>query len=177
MDFGGKDMEKIVCGATTRNGTRCKKTPLKNGKCRFHGGKSTGPKDKGKHRESLKGNKNALKTGEYETISFETLSKEEKELYERVSTDPVTQVNGRYKILEIRTFRLMKRYADELKKKKPDEDLLESFEFALTRIDARTIELIRENRTLSAETIDNDNGSLGAFVDILADMRKHRLGS
>lgn len=170
-------MEKTVCGAVTRSGTPCKKTPLKNGKCRLHGGKSTGPKDKEKHRESLKGNKNALKTGEYETISFDTLSEEEKELYERVSTDPATQVNGRYKILEIRTFRLMKRYADELKKKKPDEELLESLEFALTRTDARAVDLIRENRSLSAETTDNDNGSLGAFVDILADIRKRRIGS
>ncbi|MCM3034091.1 HGGxSTG domain-containing protein [Niallia sp. MER 6] len=168
-------MEKTVCGATTRSGTSCKKTPLKNGKCRLHGGKSTGPKDKEKHRESLKGNKNALKTGEYETISFDTLSEEEKELYERVSTDPATQVNGRYKILEIRTFRLMKRYVDELKKKKPDEELLESLEFALTRTDARAVDLIRENRSLSAETTDNDNGSLGTLVDIMADLRKERI--
>lgn len=74
----------------------------------------------------MKGNKNALKTGEYETISFETLSEEEKELYGRVSTDPATQVNARYKILEIRAFRLMKRYSDELKMKKSDKVLLES---------------------------------------------------
>jgi uncharacterized protein YjcR len=150
---------------------------LENGRCRLHGGKSTGPKDKERKSKQMKGNKNALKTGEYETIAFETLSEEEKELYERVTTDPAKQVNGRYKILEIRTFRLMTRYSEELKKKKPDEDLLESLEHALIRIDARATELIRENRSLSAETADNDNGSLGTLVDILADVRKQRIGS
>jgi hypothetical protein len=165
-----------VCGAKTRKGTTCQKSALKNGRCRLHGGKSTGPKDKERKSKQMKGNKNALKTGEYETIAFETLSKEEKELYERVTIDPAKQVNGRYKILEIRTFRLMKRYSEELKKNKPNEDLLESLEHALTRIDARAAELIRENRSLSAETTDNDNGSLGALVDILSEVRKHRTG-
>lgn len=170
-------MEKSVCGAKTTKGTPCQKKALKNGRCRLHGGKSTGPKDRERKSQQMQGNKNALKTGEYETISFETLSEEEKELYERVSTDPATQVNGRYKILEIRTFRLMKRYSDELKKKKPDEDLLESLEHALTRNDARAVDLIRENRSLSSETTDNDNGSIGDLVDILSNARKHRLGS
>lgn len=177
LRFGGGNMEKMVCGAKTRNGTPCQKRALKNGRCRLHGGKSTGPKDRERKSQQMKGNKNALKTGEYETISFETLSEEEKELYERVSTDPAKQVNGRYKMLEIRTFRLMKRYTDELKKKKPKEDLIESLELALTRTDARAVDLIRENRALSAETTDNDSGSLGVLVDILADVRKHRLGT
>ncbi|MGZ8415644.1 MAG: HGGxSTG domain-containing protein [Methyloceanibacter sp.] len=44
------------CGAKTRNGTRCKSPAMNNGRCRMHGGKSTGaPKE----------NKNALKHGRY----------------------------------------------------------------------------------------------------------------
>ena len=34
------------CGAKTRKGTPCKAPAMKNGRCRFHGGKSTGAKTK-----------------------------------------------------------------------------------------------------------------------------------
>lgn len=47
------------CGAKTRSGEPCKNYAMGNGRCRMHGGKSTGPKDKTK----LKGNKNAEKHG------------------------------------------------------------------------------------------------------------------
>lgn len=32
------------CGAKTRKGTPCKAPAMANGRCRMHGGKSTGPK-------------------------------------------------------------------------------------------------------------------------------------
>ena len=32
------------CGAKTRKGTPCKSPAMKNGRCRMHGGKSTGPR-------------------------------------------------------------------------------------------------------------------------------------
>ena len=32
------------CGAKTRRGTQCKAPAMKNGRCRLHGGKSTGPR-------------------------------------------------------------------------------------------------------------------------------------
>ena len=32
------------CGARTRAGTPCKNWSMRNGRCRMHGGKSTGPK-------------------------------------------------------------------------------------------------------------------------------------
>jgi len=34
------------CGAKTRQKTLCKQPAMKNGRCRLHGGKSTGPKTK-----------------------------------------------------------------------------------------------------------------------------------
>ncbi|MFJ8531686.1 HGGxSTG domain-containing protein [Bacillus sp. NPDC094106] len=81
-------MEKQVCGAMTRKGTPCQKVGIgKNGRCRLHGGKSTGPKDKAKHSASLRGNKNALKTGEHESIYYDTLLEDEKSLYDNMSTD------------------------------------------------------------------------------------------
>ena len=48
----------LDCGATTRAGTPCKRhdISLMNGRCRLHGGDSTGPRTKrGKKRSALNG--------------------------------------------------------------------------------------------------------------------------
>jgi len=37
-------MKAPRCGAKTRKGTPCMSPSMKNGRCRMHGGKSTGPK-------------------------------------------------------------------------------------------------------------------------------------
>ena len=37
-------MEAPRCGAKTRKGTPCRAPAMRNGRCRLHGGKSTGPK-------------------------------------------------------------------------------------------------------------------------------------
>ena len=44
MGFGMPSRKKIHCGANTRKGTACKCKALKNGRCKLHGGLSTGPK-------------------------------------------------------------------------------------------------------------------------------------
>src|SRR5690625_5185758 len=49
---------KNRCGAKTRNGGKCKNWAMKNGRCRMHGGKSTGAPP-----EKMKRNKNARKHG------------------------------------------------------------------------------------------------------------------
>jgi hypothetical protein len=36
-------IQNVRCGARTRKGTGCKAPALQNGKCRMHGGLSTGP--------------------------------------------------------------------------------------------------------------------------------------
>lgn len=52
-------MADNVCGAKTRSGKRCKNKGMTNGRCRLHGGASTG---------APKGNKNAQKHGIYSRI-------------------------------------------------------------------------------------------------------------
>ena len=50
------------CGAKTRKGPPCRQPAMKNGRCRMHGGKSTGPRTtEGRERCRLA----RLKTGEY----------------------------------------------------------------------------------------------------------------
>ncbi|EMF0457146.1 phage terminase small subunit [Enterococcus hirae] len=55
------------------------------------------------------GNKNALKTGEYETIFFETLSDEEKDIYSSLNDDPSLVLSEEIRLLKIRQLRMMKR--------------------------------------------------------------------
>lgn len=48
--------ETNLCGAKTRAGHSCKNAKMPNGRCRMHGGKSTG---------APKGNQNAFKHGRF----------------------------------------------------------------------------------------------------------------
>lgn len=50
------------CEAKTRQGTRCSSPSMENGRCRMHGGKSTG---------APKGNRNAWKHGRYSKETLE----------------------------------------------------------------------------------------------------------
>lgn len=51
------------CGAKTRLGNRCQHAAMANGRCRLHGGTSTG---------APKGNKNAWKHGRYSQETMTT---------------------------------------------------------------------------------------------------------
>lgn len=38
------EVASTTCGAKTRSGAPCRNLPMRNGRCRMHGGASTGPK-------------------------------------------------------------------------------------------------------------------------------------
>ena len=56
------------CGAKTRKGTACKSPAMSNGRCRMHGGKSTGPRTPEGLERSRKAN---WKHGHYSQESIE----------------------------------------------------------------------------------------------------------
>ncbi|MBL1228149.1 small subunit of terminase [Enterococcus sp. BWB1-3] len=58
------------------------------------------------------GNKNAVKTGEHETIFFDMLSEDERNIYSTMSDDPFFVLSEEIKILKIRQRRMMKRISD-----------------------------------------------------------------
>jgi len=61
--FNIKDAKK--CGAKTRKSTACQSPAMKNGRCRMHGGKSTGARTKAGIEKIKKANfKNGLYTKE-----------------------------------------------------------------------------------------------------------------
>jgi hypothetical protein len=56
-----QDVKK--CGARTRKGGQCQQSAMKNGRCRMHGGKSTGPKTaEGKARSAIANYKHGFYT-------------------------------------------------------------------------------------------------------------------
>ena len=69
------------------------------------------------------GNKNALTTGEYETILYDVLSKEEQSLYKKLEIqDKKNVLQEEFKILTIRELRILKRIK-ELKDKNKDMNI------------------------------------------------------
>ena len=76
-----------------------------------------------------KGNTNALKTGEYATISLETLTQEEKDMFFSVDDDPVRVINDRIKFFMIRERRML----IELNKLKQQKEVIETDEHVVLR--------------------------------------------
>ncbi|HAP5749024.1 TPA: small subunit of terminase [Enterococcus faecalis] len=56
-----------------------------------------------------KGNKNAIKTGEYETIFADMLSDEEKNIYSNMNDDPYLILDEEIRMLKVRQYRMLKR--------------------------------------------------------------------
>ncbi len=63
----GNPMNAPRCGAKTRSGTPCKAPAMANGRCRMHGGKSTGPRTPEGLERSRKAN---FKHGHYSAESL-----------------------------------------------------------------------------------------------------------
>ncbi len=81
------------CGAKTRAGGTCKAPAMANGRCRVHGGASTGPKRPNSA-------KNALKHGFYS----DALLPEEKALWERVQ---IGNIDDEIRLLRVKLHRLV----------------------------------------------------------------------
>lgn len=99
------------CTATSkRTGERCRRRASK-GKtvCRVHGADSPG---------APKGNKNAMKSGAYETIVRETLFEDEQAFAESVSLDPVATLKEQIRMLRVKELRLSRRIKQAIQAEK-----------------------------------------------------------
>lgn len=92
------------CGKQTRVGSKCKNAAgyktlhVGKGACYLHGGASPG---------APSGNKNALVTGEYETLYYSTLQAPEQDLFNRIETLPQPQCENSIRLASIREHRIM----------------------------------------------------------------------
>ena len=95
------------------------------------------------------GNKNALTTGEYETILYDVLSEEEQSLYKKLEIqDKKSVLQEEFKILAIRELRILKRIK-ELKDKNKDMNI----EKIIQRKYSSTIEKETETTTEAVNII------------------------
>ncbi|WP_138494518.1 HGGxSTG domain-containing protein [Paenibacillus pinistramenti] len=137
--------QTVICGAKTRKGTYCINIPMKNGRCRMHGGKSTGPKqpDKLKGNQNAIGNKSKLSTGEYETITWGRLEDWEREsIRQYYGMKPDERVTEPLEIEFVRRARMMQRMNEWDKDVDNNFDRLLQLEDAMTRVSGRVLKMI-----------------------------------
>lgn len=129
----------------------------------MHGGKSTGPPKK---------NKNAVTTGERESIVFDFLEDDEKELLNQIELDQLKQINNEIKLIDIRLRRMMQRIAKlsqedmtmtkaSFKKNEFEEEYqeikqdtlsqIQNIEEAITRVQAQKLRLIKAKHELEMD--------------------------
>lgn len=99
------NQERKFCGAKAKQtGQPCRRPAgwgtnhPGTGRCKLHGGCSTGPKD-------IRGNKNARTHGAYETIIRDRLTEEERAVFDAISADP--NMDQEIKILRFKLLRLL----------------------------------------------------------------------
>lgn len=173
-----------TCRAKTRAGTPCKQPAgwgtnhFGEGRCKLHGGKSTGPP---------KANKNAVKTGEYESIIFDVLDEEEKDLYYQIGLDRLQQTNDEIRLTDIRLRRMMKRirtlqqanftlvsykegierdYTTDLKEYEGTLGQIQDIENAITRVQAHKVKLLDLKHKLEMDLgiDDKDRENIQDFI-------------
>jgi uncharacterized protein YjcR len=97
--------ETPQCGAETRKGHPCRQPAgwgtdhPGEGRCKHHGGAGGGEP----------GNKNAVTTGEHESIFYDQLEDEEQRLWHEVDTDALAQVDEQIRTHNIRIRRMLGR--------------------------------------------------------------------
>lgn len=172
-----KQVHTNLCGAKTRTGLPCKNRAMPNGRCRMHGGMSTG---------APKGNKNAVKTGEFETIWEDTLEEKEKSMFENIDLDQIKQLENEIKLTEIRIRRMMMRIKNlkdeqmilvESKQgieKGQEVDLniyqdatgrIQSIEDALTRVQNHKRQLIETKAKLQGDTVTTQENAVAELLE------------
>lgn len=171
----------LPCGNPKGHGTDHPGT----GACSNHGGSSAG---------APKGNKNALATGEYETIHVSALTEAERGLYESLDVQPRAQVEGQIRLLSVREHRILLR----IKRIEEDDvdgfgissvtthngwnvkgkvdfsvvertttlDTVQRLEDALTRVQAQKLKAVDQLRAILKEN-PPDSGGLDAIVQAI----------
>lgn len=127
------------CGARTRAGTPCPTPAMPNGRCRMHGGKSTG---------APPGNDNAVKHGIYRS----TLTEDERADYDSLQ---LGDVDHELRLVRVRLARALKAERDG---NDPKRDYTDTIDSLLARIAG--LELTRKKLGDAA-----DEDALPALID------------
>lgn len=88
-----------------------------------------------------KGNRNSVRTGEFESIMFDFMDDTEKELFEQIETDPLYQIELTIRELSIRERRMMHR--------------IMKYENGLTDNQRRVLQQLRKTKDVAPSTSEN----------------------
>ncbi|MGG1960752.1 phage terminase small subunit [Bacillus pumilus] len=88
-----------------------------------------------------KGNRNSVRTGEFESIMFDYMDDTEKELFEQIETDPLYQIELTIRELSIRERRMMHR--------------IMKYENGLTDNQRRVLQQLRKTKDVAPSTSEN----------------------
>lgn len=134
-----------------------------------------------------KGNRNAVKTGEYQSVSVETMTKEELEVYKSAKVDVMEALDEEIRIQAVRRFRMEKLYKT-MSKRKEDLDTTEIYEYE-DRDTVVTVEdaagekkeaIVKKRQKLPARSVETrrtmDTKMLAA-VQAVARMDRQRLST
>jgi uncharacterized protein YjcR len=135
------------CGAECKDGTPCEAYAMENGRCYMHGGAT----DDGGAPE---GNKNAVTTGEHESIFYDQLGEDEQKLWHEVDADQLVQIDQQIRTHNVRLRRMMVRVGEA--RRQNDHERVGRIEGAITRVQKELRKLIREKyRILKDQPADN----------------------
>jgi len=184
--------ERRCTAIAKQTGERCKnyKSTSDDGKqwpvCRFHGARGGAPKK----------NKNAVTTGEHETIWLDTLDVDEQLKVSLLKLEVMLQVDDAIRLVSIREYRMMKRIqhlrADEYDLvttqeairssskegmsreniKHPVLEQIQAIEEALTRVQKEKIKLLELKYKLENSNDPEDDGALSDLLGWLDKSRK-----
>lgn len=160
-------------------GQRCKNKPVPGFTvCRFHGAYGGAPK----------GNKNALKTGEYETIWKDQLTEEEEALAASVELDVTAQLEEQILLSIIRLRRMLNRQAKlkdrqmvlvsrregnegqkeiYVEESQNVEEMLLKLDEAITRVQDNIVKSLEKLHRIQNETSAADTSTLDSLVAAL----------
>ncbi|MBO8169333.1 MAG: hypothetical protein H0Z35_09150 [Thermoanaerobacteraceae bacterium] len=179
--------------ARNPNKKRCKARSKRTGKqcknwakpgwdvCHYHGAGGGAPK----------GNKNAVTTGEYETIWLDTLDDEERVLFDKIKTDVLKQLDEEIKLMTIRERRMMQRIqrlrqADftvvkikqgtekgrktDIQESEGTLGQIQAIEEALTRVQEKKAKLLDLKHKIETGA-DKDDGSLAELAQAIRESK------
>lgn len=139
-----RNPDKRRCKAKNRKGEQCKNWAKPGWEvCHYHGAGGGAPP----------GNKNAVKTGEYETILLDALDDDERVLFHAVDTDVLKQIDEELRLITIRERRMLQRLNGL--RSSGDQfgmfELIQAIDDALTRVQDKKARLLELKHKVKVE--------------------------
>lgn len=175
--------QKERCGAKTKSGDPCRAWAMPNGRCRMHGGTNEG---------APAGNKNAITTGEHESIYAASMTEQERAIMDGLSISVEEQLDEQLRLSAVRIRRMLTRIAElqgeahtiterineegfraegpvDVEKERHEATLgqIQKIETALTRVASSHRRLLKLKHSVEQSKPAEDNADVSGYLDAL----------